>query len=367
MNTLIRHIKHYIKYGFLGPFLQYISNEKNLNKLKKNHNIKRIFVMQTPQHGNLGDHGIAYAQKDFLLKNINDFEYIEIPFEEVFKKARTIKKMITSEDLIVIHGGGNIGDMYLYEELTRRFIVSYFKNVRIISFPQTISFSNTLLGKIALLGSKRVYRKNKNFFIVARESKSYEIMKKEFGEEKVLMTPDIVLSLNKRGENDRKGIVTCLRNDVEQKIDNSFKNDLLKHLKEKYQNVKVSDTRVDYRIFISQRNEELQIIWETFRNAEVVLTDRLHGMIFCAITGTPCIVFNNFNHKIEYSYKNWLSHLDYIKFTQSDNIDYIIDLIESLKCKGNLNLTEGINSGNFSTLIRLINNLAYSEKIKEIS
>ena len=28
---------------------------------------------------------------------------------------------------------------------------------------------------------------------------------------------------------------------------------------------------------------------------KVVVTDRLHGMIFCAITGTPCVVFSNYN------------------------------------------------------------------------
>ena len=46
---------------------------------------------------------------------------------------------------------------------------------------------------------------------------------------------------------------------------------------------------------------------------KLVITDRLHGMIFCAITGTPCIVFSNYNHKVKGSLK-WLEHLNYIRF-----------------------------------------------------
>ncbi|MDA3776081.1 polysaccharide pyruvyl transferase family protein [Streptococcus thermophilus] len=45
---------------------------------------------------------------------------------------------------------------------------------------------------------------------------------------------------------------------------------------------------------------------------EVVLTDKLHGMIFSYITGTPCIVLANDNHKIEKNIQtldNVLTHL----------------------------------------------------------
>ena len=90
-------------------------------------------------------------------------------------------------------------------------------------------------------------------------------------------------------------------------------------------------------------------------------------MIFCVITGTPCIVFNNFNHKIEFSYKNWLSHLDYIKFTTTNNVDNIIELIESLKnLKQEAILNEGIKKYSFSTLIGLVNNSKSTELIREI-
>lgn len=59
-----------------------------------------------------------------------------------------------------------------------------------------------------------------------------------------------------------------------------------------------------------------------------MITDRLHGMIFAAITSTPCIALRNSNHKIEYSYE-WFKDCGYIKFAK--NVLEIQNYIEELK------------------------------------
>ncbi|MNE93367.1 putative pyruvyl transferase EpsI [compost metagenome] len=58
-----------------------------------------------------------------------------------------------------------------------------------------------------------------------------------------------------------------------------------------------------------------------------MITDRLHGMIFAAITSTPCIALGNYNYKVVGSYE-WIKHLGYIKFT--NDINQIPELIEEL-------------------------------------
>jgi pyruvyl transferase EpsI len=52
---------------------------------------------------------------------------------------------------------------------------------------------------------------------------------------------------------------------------------------------------------------------DEFAKSKLVITDRLHGMIFSAITGTPCIVFANSNGKVEAEYQ-WIQSLPYIRF-----------------------------------------------------
>ena len=66
---------------------------------------------------------------------------------------------------------------------------------------------------------------------------------------------------------------------------------------------------------------------QEFSNAKLVITDRLHGMIYSAISSTPCIVLGNNHHKIKDSYE-WISYLPYIKY--ANNIDEAVKLISEL-------------------------------------
>ena len=63
-----------------------------------------------------------------------------------------------------------------------------------------------------------------------------------------------------------------------------------------------------------------------------VLTDRLHGMIFGIITGTPCVVIDNKNHKISEVYNSWLKDYSNIKLVERVDHKAIIDsLLEMVK------------------------------------
>lgn len=338
---LLRFLKINYIFGLKEPLKGLIKGIKLSNEYSYLKNQKKVIIMQTPTHRNLGDHAIAYAQKQFVIDNATDFEIIEIPYKDVYKSCRNIKKVLNNDDIIIIHGGGNMGDLYIYEEYMRRHIISYFRKYKVISFPQSIYFSDSLSGNIELFISKNKYRKNKNLLLVAREKESYEKMKKIFAEQNVILTPDIVLSLDKRAESTRKGILTCLRNDKEKLITESDVKKLYQNLKEKYQGVIVTDTLLDKDVAIGERETELNKMWKAIRGAEVVITDRLHGMIFCAITSTPCIVFRNSNNKIEQSYNNWLSNLGYFKFCNVEEIKTITKIIDELI--GNVDRTKQFN------------------------
>ncbi|MBX9987785.1 polysaccharide pyruvyl transferase family protein [Priestia aryabhattai] len=337
IKSVYNHSKFSFKFNHLRKYKHLLfSNMDNFSEgdieiLKTQ---KKMIVMQTPLHGNLGDQAIAYAQKKFIEKYFKDYIYIEISYEEVMRRTKLLKKVINEKDIIFIHGGGNMGDLYLNEEFTRRYIIETFKYNKIITFPQTISFSSSTIGKKELEKTRRVYMSNPNLLLIARENKSFSLMKAQFGTDKVILTPDIVLSLDEKHTTHRQGILTCFRNDEEKVIDVNFKNEIISKLREKYKNLIESDTVVNREISTETREKELDTIWNKFKAAEVVLTDRLHGMIFCAITRTPCIVFNNYNHKIESSYNDWLKDLKYIKFINTNEMtsfEEVNKTIEELK------------------------------------
>lgn len=66
--------------------------------------------------------------------------------------------------------------------------------------------------------------------------------------------------------------------------------------------------------------------WNEFRSARLVITDRLHGMIFSAVTGTPCVALNNSNGKVGYEYE-WLKDVPYIAFAST------VDEVPQLACQ----------------------------------
>ena len=72
----------------------------------------------------------------------------------------------------------------------------------------------------------------------------------------------------------------------------------------------------------------VQLKLREFAASELVITDRLHGMIFAAVTETPCIVLNSRSHKIRGCYE-WLKKLGYIRFL--NDINHVPDVMEALK------------------------------------
>ena len=66
------------------------------------------------------------------------------------------------------------------------------------------------------------------------------------------------------------------------------------------------------------RDNLLEAKFNEFQTSKLVITDRLHGMIFAAITQTPCIVFGSLTHKTTESHA-WLKNLGYIQFCEDIN------------------------------------------------
>lgn len=162
-------------------------------------------------HENIGDAAIAYAELKYL-KNIlpKDNNIIEVDQNHMIKYLAVLKKVIRSDTRLILHGGGNMGDEWIKEEEERRKVIKAFANNKMIIFPQTIHYQD----KENLLESAKFYAKFKNLTIVAREKKSFEILKKHYKNE-IILTPDIVLSLKSYNYiNDiekRKGCLLCYR------------------------------------------------------------------------------------------------------------------------------------------------------------
>lgn len=313
--------------------MNYINNRMDiLIKTLLNNKNKKVFILGTPIHGNLGDQAIIYAEFIFLRRYLPEYEIIEIPTDLVSRVSSFINKMLKENDLIFIHGGGNMGDLYQNEEEVRRFIVNFFKENKIISFPQSIYFENN---SQELTKSINSYSINNNFILVARENVSKEFMDLNFNNNEVILTPDIVFSLklNDKGMI-RKGISTFFRTDKEKAVSSEYQLSLINTLRDQNYQVTESDTHItnNYYIYDKNRLKYLQKIWREFNGSEVIITDRLHGMIFAYITATPCIVLKNSNPKIESTYYTWLKNCNYMRLIdENTSMEELVIIINKVK------------------------------------
>ncbi|WP_310993602.1 polysaccharide pyruvyl transferase family protein [Aequorivita marina] len=316
-------------------------------------NKKHAFIFLAADYGNLGDVAITYAQTKFLKDNLgNDFQVIEIPISQSLEGLHFVKKNIKSGDIVTSVGGGNMGDMYDQIEYIRQLAVHSFPKNKFISFPQTFDFSDTVQGNKALAVAKRLYNAHPDLYMVAREKTSYGLMKAHFNKAKVLLTPDIVISLNKEQPvRERKGAVICLRADKEKNLTEEQFNFIHSQIKNRFDAVRFNDTHIDRdQLSISERETELEKIWNTFKTAELVITDRLHGMIFCYITNTPCLVFQNNNHKVRETY-------DWIKENKNINLvtEYSEERIKEFMAQNKFNIGEIPElSSNYKPLIKAL-------------
>ena len=289
--------------------------------LGKKHGAPRYFVIDTPEHVNLGDSAIVLAQFSFLEKcGIPRSDIKEITSSEHIKYDKIIKKYIRPKDIIVIDGGGSMGDQWFAEEQKQRAILTDFPKNKVIIFPQTIYYSDTPFGHAEQEKSVPVYNGRAGLTLVAREKKSYDIMQTLYPATPILLTPDIVLSATGAvlgvQKKKRNGTLLCFRTDEEQAMTQQERQTIEAYLQAKNSTYRFTDMYSDCPVNKENRRECVQKKINEFAAAELVITDRLHGMLFAALAQTPCIAFSNYNQKVEGTYA-WIQYLPYIRFVKS--------------------------------------------------
>lgn len=296
--------------------------------------MKRMILIGVPHHGNLGDHAIALAEEEMIKRYFKNYNLLQIPEETIKQCVNRAQKFINNDDIILLQGGGNMGDRYIVPEDGRREVMKLFPNNKIIIFPQTSYFSCSEKGKKELELSKKVYNAHKNLVIMAREKKSYNFMREHFYNANVYLTPDIVMTMYKPLDKERRGATLLFRGDKEKVLKNDNTEKIRNIINKKYDIVKSTDTHLGEDVInISGkiRDEALNAKFNEFQTSEVVVTDRLHGMIFSAITETPCIAFKSMDHKVIESYE-WFKNLEYIQICDKiDDFENILKKVTNVK------------------------------------
>ena len=281
----------------LGDFLfqkKYVT-ERNTEQ-------RRCFFLDAASYNNLGDQAISLAMEWFL-RDILGKENVTVINEcDVLKYIRSLKKQIRPGDVIVLSGGGNMGDLYPRYEALRRKIIRTFPDKRIIIFPQTMDYSNDGYGRNERKRAMCIYGRHPRILVCAREERSFGQMQKLF--RKVILVPDIVFYLSGRipcGDvQPRYDCGICIRDDRESALDEETKERLLQMCSGGGKTRLLTTMAAEGSICLDfdQRYREVSEKIREFAQCRCIITDRLHGMIFSVIAGVPCIAIDNRNHKV---------------------------------------------------------------------
>lgn len=301
-----------------NKFWYFMNEYKDIvfNTLKKLITDNYILI-DLPYHQNVGDILIWQSELDLLKK---------IPFSMLYSYSiETFLRPVIEENVIIlIHGGGNFGDIWKKHQDFRLKILEYYPNNPIVQLPQSVYFgdSNYLSQNITAFS-----KHHGKIDICLRDKKSYDFVNKHFKGINTHLIPDMALTLDinrYRKKCDSSGTLYIKRNDIEYipKKENIFPKDITicdwpYHHYNKIIS-KLINFDIRYHTTIGRKTADL-----TYKNLykdliirnginlieryDTIYTSRLHGGILAFLLGKKVIFLKNeYYGKIEGVYDLWL-------------------------------------------------------------
>lgn len=288
-------------------------HKAKINEVSSTSNTKKkIWIMNTPYHGNIGDYAIAISEEDFFCEYFPEYSISNISSAFLEKNMESLKEYVGVEDIIFITGGGFMGILWQEEDKRAHSIVEQFPNNKIIFMPQTFFYGDD---EEKIKQDQFFYSNHKNVMIIHREKNSYNFFKGSIlnDDSRVFFAPDMVCYLSYNMEHERIGIGICLREDKESVFTKSDRSLIENIINESGNILKDINTVYDFEIEHEMQRGTFENKLKEFSSCRLVITDRLHGMLFSFITKTPCIVLANVSKKNEGVY-DWIKECNYIIF-----------------------------------------------------
>lgn len=139
-------------------------------------------LLNLPYHHNIGDVMIWEGERSFL----KTLPYRCLDFSS-FSPSHEIKK----GTVILLHGGGNFGDLYRVHQEFRLNLISQYPSNKIIMFPQSVCYQN----EAYIEHDAKIMAKHNDLYLCARDITSYNFLKTHFSSNNILLVPDMAFCI----------------------------------------------------------------------------------------------------------------------------------------------------------------------------
>lgn len=321
----------------------------------KSGNATRFILLNTPTYDNLGDHAIAMAERAFLQTRYRN-DVVELCDDLCRHCMRDMSRHIANNDILMITGGGNMGSLYGGHDNAIHRIIENFPNNDIIIFPQSIYYEDSETGVKILEKAKALCNAHSKLVLCARDSDSYQRLARYFPSCKRLLIPDMVLSVAWPTVSMRSGIGICLRSDKEQNLAQNLAEKIIHAARG--MGVDVSGIAQHKEGVVAQNTENavLEKLSE-YSSFRCIITDRLHGIVFSTITGTPCIAIDNSYGKNRALHETWLKDIPYVHFSNDPATENWRDVIAEKLESGVFGYESSAMHSKYASLVSYISSL----------
>jgi pyruvyl transferase EpsO len=146
----------------------------------------RVALLDYPNHENVGDSAIWLGEMTYLAERGCEVVY---HCDLRSYDARRLRRE-TDVDVVLLHGGGNLGDVWLPHQRFRERVLADVPDRRVVQLPQTIHFGDDAQLEIA----KRAFAGHSQFTLMARDARSHAFAERHFACKSVLC-PDSAFAL----------------------------------------------------------------------------------------------------------------------------------------------------------------------------
>lgn len=272
----------------------------------------RIIYLDIPLHLNVGDLLIYKGTEQFFKQQ--KYKVLARYTDKASLQFIHKTKSLPSDVVIVLHGGGNFGDLYPHHQLLREEVIKKFPNNKVVFMPQTVHFKS--LDRMEQ--SANVINKHKNLTIFCRDTRSYQILKDNFCDN-VILCPDMAHSLwgvfpVQAGKDILRDTLWMIRKDIEETNLASLEGLPNSSAFEDWEDICTDKDRSYMRfMFRLERVNSLlglnlfpvvsmwgrytdELVYRVnryFMSHKQVVTSRMHGHILCCLLGVNTKLLDN--------------------------------------------------------------------------
>jgi pyruvyl transferase EpsO len=293
----------------------------------------RVALLDFPFHSNVGDSAIWAGERAYL-RTRNATVVYRCTWRTY--DAGVLRRQLGNDGIVLFHGGGNFGDLYLRHQRLRERVLADLPDQRIIQLPQTVNFSD----EAARAAFGMAHATHEGLVVLVRDRESQAILSGLLAADPQL-APDMAFALGPltRTAAPSQDVLALLRADHEstglRETAVALGLASVDWLGERWDGEgSLADRATDLlgrgqRLLPSAgqraagllvgRSLERRVVREVDRGRDllsrgrVVLTDRLHAHLLCYLMGIPHVVLADRHGKVTRASALWVGEHPWIR------------------------------------------------------